>query len=270
MITFISSEKNQIIKDIIKLKTKKERDKTGLFYIEGERFINELLTKNFIIQKIIMSKAYYENNINNSSNINKYEFVDNIVLDKGLFDKISDTINPQGILAICKKINNQDICDNLFNNNNNNLFIVLDRITDPGNLGTIIRTSEALGANAIFLSSDCVDLYNPKVLRSTMGSIFHIPIVIDYDLDELINKFKSNNINIICTHLKGNSMPYEVNLTTNIAVLVGNEANGVLDKYVEQADTLIKIPMLGQVESLNVSVSASIILYEVLRQRLVK
>lgn len=255
----ITSEKNQLIKDVIKLKQKKEREKTGKFYVEGQRIIDEI-PSTIKIDKYIFSKTFYEN-----IDTKKYSSHQNIIIEDSLFKKISDTINPQGIMAICEipkiNINNIKIKENSF-------FVILDRISDPGNMGTIIRTAEALGADAIFLSKGCVDLYNDKVLRATMGSIFHLPIIENNDLDYLIDFFKIKKINIISTYLEGGKPPYEINMKKSIAILIGNEANGVLEKYKQKSDYLVKIPMVGKVESMNASISSAIVFYEVLSQRL--
>lgn len=255
----ITSEKNQLIKDIVKLKQKKEREKTGKFYVEGQRIIDEI-PSNIKIDKYIFSKTFYKN-----IDTNKYDKCKSIIIEDTLFKKISDTINPQGIMAICQipkiDINSIKIKENSF-------FIILDRISDPGNMGTIIRTAEALGADAIFLSKGCVDLYNDKVLRATMGSIFHLPIIENNDLDYLIDFFKTKKIDVICTYLDGGKPPYEINMKKSIAILIGNEANGVLEKYKEKSDYLVKIPMIGKVESMNASISSAIVFYEVLSQRL--
>ncbi len=256
----ITSDKNKIIKDIIKLKQKKEREKMGKFYIEGERIIDEI-PSHINVETYIFSENFY----NKLLDKNKYSNTPKIIVSDTVFKKISDTINPQGIMAIC------NIPKNSIENikiKENNFFVILDRISDPGNMGTIIRTAEALGVDAIFLSKGCVDLYNDKVIRATMGSIFHTNIVESCDINNLIDYLKNNNINIICTHLEGAKAPYEIDLKKSLAILIGNEANGVLDEYKNKSDELVKIPMVGNVESMNASISSAIIFYEVLSQRL--
>lgn len=258
----ITSDKNQIIKDIIKLKQKKEREKTGKFYIEGERIINEI-PNSVNIETYVFSQKFY----NEIKETEKYNNTKNIIVSDNVFKKISDTINPQGIMAIC------DIPKNCIENiqiTNNKFFVILDRICDPGNMGTIIRTAEALGVDAIFLSKGCVDLYNDKVIRATMGSIFHINIVEQCDLSSLIDYLKDNKVKIVCTHLDGGKAPYDIDFKNSIGVLIGNEANGVLEEYKEKSDELVKIPMVGNIESMNASISSAIIFYEVLSQRLNK
>lgn len=256
MIDLITSDKNDFIKRVLKLKTKKERDKSNLFYVEGERFVSEI-PPSIKIHKYIISSEFQK------KDFYTYDDTACLIVSENVFKKISDTMNPQGIIAICEKPRYSLNIDAEVNN----FFVVLDRISDPGNLGTIIRTAEALGSNGIFLSSHCVDVYNPKVLRSTMGSVFHTPIYTDLDLTELLEKFTKRNIKIISTHLNGDKSPSEVNLSSSVAILIGNEANGILDEYVNKSDFLVKIPMLGKVNSLNASMSSAILFYEVMRQR---
>ena len=256
----ITSDKNKIIKDIIKLKQRKEREKAGIFYIEGERIISEIPC-NVNIKKYVFSQSFY----NNLKNKNMYNNAENIIVSDDIFKKISDTINPQGIMALCE-ITKTDIKD--IKIKEDSLFVILDRISDPGNMGTIIRTAEALGIDAIFISKGSVDIYNDKVIRATMGSIFHTNIICDCDLLYLIDYLKENSVNIVCTHLEGATEPYKIDFKTKTAILIGNEANGVLEEYKNKADSLVKIPMLGKVESMNASISAAIIFYEALSQRI--
>ena len=256
----IVSDKNKLIKEINKLKLKKEREKLGKFYVEGERIIDEI-PQSIKIHQYVFSNKFYEQ----IENKEKYNRANHIVIDENIFKKISDTKNPQGIMAICSipksNINNIKIDKNSF-------FVILDRVCEPGNMGTIIRTAEALGANGIFLSKGCVDLYNDKVIRATMGSIFHIPIVSDCDVASLINYFKDNNVDVVCTYLEGGKAPYNIDFNKATSIIIGNEANGVLEEYKNMATNLVKIPMVGNVESMNASISSGIIFYEVLSQRL--
>ena len=238
----IVSNKNKIIKEIIKLKEKKEREKTGKFYVEGERIIDEI-PSSIKIENYIFSDSFYNQLIDK----NKYNRASHIIIEDNLFKKISDTLNPQGIIAICNMPKNSIKDIKL---KKDSCFVILDRVCEPGNVGTIIRTAEALGLDGIFLSKGCVDLYNDKVIRATMGSIFHIPIITNCDLTNLINYFKNNNIDIICTNLEESKPPYEINLKKSLAIIIGNEANGVLDEYKNISTDLVKIPMIGNVESM--------------------
>lgn len=242
---YIESSKNKIIKEINSLKLRKNREKLGLFVLEGERLVNE--AKDKICYSL--SSESYKGEID----------VDYTVSDE-MYNKISDTVNPQGILAVCR------IEKNEFKKlSDNPLYILLENIQDPGNMGTIIRTADAAGADGVFLSKGCVDIYNPKVIRSTMGSLFHLPVYTDVDLTELM---KNINVVTVAAHLKGEKTPYEINMKNGAAILIGNEGNGLSDELSERADNLVKIPMPGRAESMNAGVAAAIMIYEAVRQRM--
>lgn len=256
----IESTQNKIIKKITALKNKKERDKTNLFILEGEKIISEI-PDYWNIEFYILSESYY-----NNLHINlKDKYKNQYIIKDSLFKKISDTVNPQGIMAVCEKYK-FNIDENI--EKKNHFYVLLENIRDPGNLGTIIRTADAAGVDGVFLSDECVDLYNSKVLRSTMGSIFHVPIFTGLNFDNLIKKLKSNNIMILAAHLNGKQYPYNINLKNSCAILIGNEANGLTKEVSEMADKLVKIPLVGKSESLNASIACGILIYEVVRQRL--
>ncbi|SNX52824.1 RNA methyltransferase [Thermoanaerobacterium sp. RBIITD] len=254
----ITSEKNELIKDIKKLNNKKYRYKRRLFYIEGKNNVIEALKSNFKIEYILISDSYKE-----ALNIDKDKL---IVVQENVLRKISDTVTPQMIMAVIK-MPNYDIDDLV---KKNGIYIITDEVQDPGNLGTIIRSADAFKADAVFTINNTVDIYNPKVLRSTMGSIFHIPVVNVILYGELMENLKKNGIKILSTNLKAKKYIYEYDISNNIALIFGNESRGVnhsLDNYI---DGSFLIPMEGDSESLNVSIAASICLYESQRQRLIK
>jgi len=259
----IESENNKLIKHIKSLDTKKGRDKHDSFIIEGEKFVDSIPHK-LEIESYVLSQTMYS-----KVDIEKYSSrAKTYVIKDSIFKSISDTIEPQGIFAICKKVKYalSDVLDT-----SRPLFILMiEESSDPGNLGTIIRTAESAGACGVLVSENSVDLYNKKVLRATAGAIFHIPIVENVDLIDACKIFKSHGVEIVATHLKGAISPYDINLQKDCAVVVGNESRGVSDKLIENIDHIVKIPMIGDSESLNVSVASGILLYEVVRQRLKK
>jgi len=263
---FISSEQNQVIKEIKSLKEKKYRDKKGLYFIEGVRFIEEALKEKLAISKVLISDRLTE--VKGGSNIiNKLENEDICSVYKitnKLYMEITDTENPQGILAVLNKrsVSIESVYDN------KNFFVVLDSIQDPGNMGTIIRTADAVGATAVIVSKGCVDIYNPKVLRSTMGSMFHIPICYCENLLQMLETLKDKGIRLCAAHLNGSKSHFELEYKNNIAIIIGNEANGISDGVAAVSDELVKIPMEGRSESLNASVAASLLMYEVLRNKM--
>ena len=148
--------------------------------------------------------------------------------------------------------------------------LLAEELNDRGNLGTVIRTADACGADAVFLSKGSVDLYNPKVLRATMGSLFHVPVFQNIDLHALSEKMQAKQIPLYAAHLKGDRYPYALPLQDACAFLIGNEARGLSEDAAALCDAWVKIPMPGQAESLNASVAAGVLLYEVVRQRLPK
>ena len=149
----------------------------------------------------------------------------------------------------------------------NNFLVLLDRLQDPGNMGTIIRTADALGANGVVITRGSVDMFNPKTIRSTMGSIFHIPLVYYDDINDALMELKEKNIKIMSTSLESSVPCYEVDFTKDFALVIGNEASGISKEVLDNSDTLIRIPMVGRAESLNAGVASGIVMYEASRQR---
>jgi TrmH family RNA methyltransferase len=256
----IESLQNTIVKQVSALKQRQQREKSNLFVVEGIRFVDDI-PNDWNIEKYVISESFADKNQEKILNLHSKVYT----VTDAIFMTISDTQNPQGILALCtqKTYTLEDIlkADTPF-------LLIADQLQDPGNLGTIIRVADAAGVTGVILSKGCVDLYNPKVLRATMGSVFHIPIVTNANILDTISALKSNHIITLSAHLKGKTTPYEVNLKQSVAIIVGNEANGISDDIAAQTDALVKLPMPGLAESLNVSIASGILLYEVVRQRL--
>lgn len=251
----ISSASNDQIKKIIQLKEKaKVRKNEGSFIVEGIKMFKEAPAEDVV--KVYISEQFFD------QNKSELDGIDYQLVSDSVFKKISDTVTPQGVLAIVKqkKYTIQNLLDTM--HEGKNCFVVLDRIQDPGNLGTIIRTGEGAGINGIIMSSTTADVYNPKVIRSTMGSIYRVPFVIVEDLPEAIQKLKSAGVTTYAAHLKGGAYNKE-EFSDKTALLIGNEANGLSDEVSAQADKLIKIPMQGKVESLNAAIATAILMYQV-------
>lgn len=272
----IISENNPLIKEIRSLKTKKYREEKRLYFIEGFKLIQEALESNEKVISIIVSDTMKnENKVTELIKIaqNKNYTINKFAIPDKVLRRLSDTETPQGVMAIVKMRDNDldDLKDvKKFNNlkSPNNLFIILDQIQDPGNMGTIIRTADAADFDGVIVLKGCVDVYNPKVLRSTMGSIFHLPVIYCNEITSVIQYLKQKDIKIYATHLDGAENLYDLKIHKNAAFIIGNEANGISSETSLLADTLVKIPMLGQAESLNASIAAGIIIYETVRQRL--
>lgn len=236
----ITSINNQTIKELDKLKQKKYRDLEQRFLIEGEHLVEEA-EKSGVLEKIILLE-----NSEYHSNLEK------IYVSKNVMKKLSSLDTPPNIIGVCKMLSRKELGKKV---------LLLDDIQDPGNLGTIIRSSVAFNVDSIVMSLNTVDLYNPKVIRSTQGMIFKINLIKD-DLGQVIKKLKSKNIPIYTTNVNGGENIKNINSTDSYGLIMGNEGNGVKDEISTLADRKIYIPMNSKVESLNVSVAASILLYE--------
>lgn len=262
-INIITSSSNKIIKNIKLLHKKKDRWKARRFFIEGIRSVEQCIKAGSKIVHIVYSAELLNQDGDSFLSDIENENYDIYKVPEKIFKGLSDTDNPQGILAVVEF--NECLLEDVFKEEN--FFIILDRVKDPGNLGTIIRTADAFGANGVIVTSGCVDVYNPKTIRSTMGSIFQIPIVHMDDIIEVIDILKSKDINIISSSLDTDKYSYDIDFKSDCALVVGNEAKGISKGVIDASDELVKIPMTGRAESLNAAIASGVLMYEVLRQR---
>jgi TrmH family RNA methyltransferase len=261
----ITSASNPMVKHVKSLHKKRARWKSKSFFVEGVKGVEEAIKSNSIIECILYSDTLFEVNGGKEllNLINKTE-LKILYTDKRIIEEISDTENPQGIIAIVKF--NEYSLKEILKSENNSL-ILLDRLQDPGNIGTIIRTADAFGIDGVILTKGCVDVYNPKVVRSTMGSLFRVPMVFVDDTIDTLKFLKKEGIKIISSTLDTEEFCYDVDFNQNFALVVGNEATGISYDIINFSDYNIKIPMSGETESLNAAVAASIIMYEAFKQR---
>lgn len=260
----ITSDSNPTVKEIKSLYRKKERWKNESFLVEGIRIVEECLKSDVPIKYIVYSDELF--NVNGGERLFYEVYKKNIDIIKfpyKLFKDIADTQNPQGIIAVVKfnLVSFESIIQK------KNFLVMLDEVTDPGNMGTIIRTADAFGSNGIVLTEGCVDVFNPKVVRSTMGSIFHVPLCYVEDKTYALERFKQEDIIILTTSLEGKKLVHNVNLDKDFVLIIGNEARGVSEESMFYADELVKIFMPGKAESLNAAIATSIIMYEAAKQR---
>lgn len=254
----ISSTDNAKIKDIIKLKTKKRfRDETGLFISEGETSVMEIPEE--LIDEIFVSEDYGGRVPEVSG--------EPVVVSTRVFEKISDTVTPQGILATVKK--KETGTEEILATENKRPVLFLERLQDPGNLGTIVRMAEAAGVAGIIMSSDTADICNPKTVRATMGSLYRVPFSYCEDILVEIEKAKKAGIKVYATTPADAKDLYECDYTKKSAFIIGNESAGVSEAAAELAGERVKIPMEGKVESLNAAIAATLICFEARRQRTV-
>ena len=182
------------------------------------------------------------------------------------FQKMSDTLTPQGVLCVLKKLH-YDLTNILQKTDTGSLFVFLENLQDPGNLGTIMRTSEGAGVHAVIMTKKTVDIYNPKTIRATMGSIYRVPFIYIEETRQTIELLKENKVRVYAAHLKGTTYYDGQDYTGSTAFLIGNEGNGLTEETAVMADTYIKIPMHGKLESLNAAIATSLLIYEAERQR---
>ncbi len=257
----ITSASNQQMKNLSNLINKsKERRKQTLFVVEGPRMCFEA-PKDWV-KAIYMSESFF-NDDRYSSEKAEVSHMTEVVSDS-VFKSISDTQTPQGIMAIVKmpEYKLEDVLDG-----ERTHLLLLESIQDPGNLGTMIRTGEGAGVSGIIMNKTTVDIFNPKTIRSTMGSIYRVPFVITEDLPEIIKSLQENNVKLYAAHLKGKLSYDEPDYTGACGFMIGNEGNGLSEEIADMADSYIIIPMEGKVESLNAAISATLLMYECNRQR---
>lgn len=252
----ITSASNNKIKNLTKcLKNAKERRKQDIFLVEGIRMFLEIPGELHI--ETFTTEAFYENYKELFKGI-AFELVSDHIMDI-----ISDTKTPQGVVSLVKRRHYtvEEVCDD-----ERPLVMALENLQDPGNLGTIIRTAEGAGVTGILMSRETVDIYNPKVVRSTMGSIFRVPFCYVEDLTKCINDIKQKGFQVYSAHLQGTSF-YDHDYRKPTIFCIGNEGNGLSDELSEASNCKIKIPMLGKVESLNAATASTVLMYEAMRQR---
>lgn len=265
MITSIS---NPRMKELVQMQRRSRvRNEAGVFIVEGLRMIREIPLERLV--RLYVTEEFYNKYKTEPIFSAKKEFVSHQV-----FEYISDTKTPQGILAAVRQytyseeevIIKRENRDEAGRNRPAHI-LVLDNLQDPGNLGTMFRTAEAAGVTGILLSRDCVDIYNPKVIRSTMGAIFRMPFVYADDMAASIEELKKQGIRVYAAHLKGERAYDKEDYTEGTAFLIGNEGNGLRKEIAQCADTWVQIPMEGKAESLNAATAAAVLMYEVSRQR---
>lgn len=251
----IESKDNPRFKEILRIKQQHSKNPDARIFIEGVRLCMDALISNVVFETIIVPQSDFS-----KIDLAPYEKVPEIIiLSDLLFKKLCSTNNPQGIAAIVESPVLHTKNDLVTNTQDK--FLICESIQDPGNLGSIIRTADAFGFTGIIFNSDTVDPFNEKVLRSSMGSIFHIKLIYTESIIETITWLKKNGMTTYATHLKGNDISKTFHFEFPCAIIIGNEGRGIQEETAKSCDRLIRIPMSGKAESLNVSNAAAIICY---------
>lgn len=263
----ITSASNEKIKHVAKLvKSSADRRREGVFVVEGDRICSEVPSDRYV--EGYVSESYLEkNNIKPSAggDVCLINGVNYTIVSNAVYKKISDTVSGQGIMCVVKqkKVDPVDFIDEY--EDTGVKLLILENIQDPGNLGTMIRTAEAAGYDAIITDRNTVDVYNPKVIRSTMGGIFRMPVMVAEDLMVFLEDARIRGIKLYGAILEGSVDYRECDYSDRMGVLIGNEGNGLSREAQSMVDNKIRIPMEGKVESLNAAVAAAIIMYRTMK-----
>lgn len=277
----ITSTSSSQVKHIVNLQKKsKLRKEEKQFVVEGIKMVSEAPKDRLV--KVYISETFKADNEEFLEKMN-YEALGKDILEvvsDNVFIRMSDTQTPQGIMAVVKmsEITIEDMFGKDMHINSNNdgsmsstmqpLLLILENLQDPGNLGTIIRMAEGAGVTGIIMSSNTVDIYNPKTIRSTMGSLYRVPVIYVEDICKTVEECRQKGVRVYAAHLKGTDNYNVKDYTQPTAFMIGNEGNGLTDKLTDKADELVRIPMQGKVESLNAAIACTILTYEAVRQRL--
>ena len=259
----IFSRQNPLLKERCKLHQKKYREKTGLFLIEGLRLVEEAvkagMAKEVFMEESLLHSERGQELVNTLDNKSLRIFQVNQEIIKAL----ADTESPQGIVGVIeqKKLTLSDV------RVNKGLVLILDGLQDPGNFGSVWRTAWAAGVDAIFCLPGTVEPYNSKIIRATMGGVFHVPIVTDVEWISLRQWCQEEGFELVAGDIRAEESYFTINYAPRVALLIGNEAKGFLTVNIEEVRTRVKIPMQREAESLNAAVACGILVYEIIRQR---
>ena len=251
----ITSRENSIYKSVFKLTKRKYRDQMGQYLLEGTKPLADAISMGIPVEMILVREG-------GMSSFEKFGTAPIMELGAKLFDSLTDTGHSQGVIAVVQKIQHDwESFSDLLRGNTRNV-VVLDRLQDPGNMGTIIRTAEAAGYGGVLLMEGCTDVYAPKVVRAAAGSLFRMPILQETDIAEAAGRLRALQRKIAVTSLDAEQYYQDADLGENVALVIGNEGRGVRAEFLDIADIKIKIPMAGSIESLNAAVAAGILMYQ--------
>jgi len=262
--TILTSIKNPLIKQVRKLHRAKERQKQNLLLLEGTNLVEAAFQVDYKLDIIFHTDRWGEN----------HQPLCRKIIDKGLklqlvslevLTAIATTVNPDGVVAIAPRRDKleQNLEQNIAQTR---LSIAIEKLQDPGNLGTIIRSAVATGVDSLWLSCDSVDIHNPKVLRASVGEWFRLPIMTNQNLRELVAQHQQQGIQVVATTSKATKSYWDLDFTRPSLILLGNEGAGLSEDLITLADEQVTIPLSNDVESLNVAVATALLLYEALRQ----
>ncbi len=260
----ITSPQNQRVKSVVKLKNRRDRDKQNRYIIEGYRALSRGIKHGLTLKEFYVCPDYFlgENEVKLIETHEKLG-AEIIVVPPHVFDKMAYRDRPEGLLGVAEQfhltLDDINLAENPF-------LLIAEATEKPGNLGTMLRSTDATGADALIVCDRCTDIFNPNVVRASTGCIFSVP-TIEASSDEVLAWLRKNGIKVLAATPHTTNMYTDVDMTGPIAIAVGTEQVGLTDKWMNQADLKVKIPMLGEADSLNVATATTILMYEVVRQR---
>ncbi len=255
----LTSTQNPLIKQVRKLHRSKERTKQNLLLLEGTNLVEAACQVDYRLDTVFYTDRWQENHQSLCRKIAE-QGIKTQPVSLEVLNAIATTVNPDGVVAIARRLAYEPAISKT------KLGIALERLQDPGNLGTIIRTAAATSVDSIWLSDDSVDIYNPKVLRASVGEWFRVPIATAQNLAEVVSQHQQAGVQIVATTSQANKNYWQVDFTRPTLLLLGNEGAGLSEDLMAIADEQIKIPLANGVESLNVAVATALLLYEAKRQ----
>ena len=260
----ITSLTNPKIKQVVKLRDRRFRDNADLFLIEGYRELLRAVDSNLEIQELFICREFFLGE-NEDSLIQKAISCGAEVYEcqKNVFQKISYRDRPDGLLAVAPQ---RHYSLDVLSKKENPFIVVAEAIEKPGNLGTILRSADAVGVDGVIVCDRCTDIHNPNVVRASVGTLFTVPVV-EISSSDTLEWLQKNNIMTVAATPSAKEMYTEVDLKGPVALVVGTEQYGLSELWMEHSNCKVKIPMLGEADSLNVAMATTLLLYEVLRQR---
>ncbi len=264
----ISSSQNDKVKYLNKLYRSRNRRKEGVFILEGKRLIEAASAGGADFRQVFVTPAFFKSAANDNLLADLKLKAEFIYIEESLLKETASTVNPQGILAVVEESIFKG--DDFYSQADK--ILLLDRIQDPGNMGTMIRTAVAAGFDAVIALKGSVDIYNQKVIRATMGGIFSIAIRQKLSLDDFLAEIENEAAayELLAADARAEEYHFEHQYQDKLILMIGNEANGLEEELLKAANSKIKIPLAGEIESLNAAVAASVISFEVLSQQLKK
>ena len=263
----LTSKENKAVRYLVSLSDPKVRKKEKAFLIEGIKMVEEALRDNLGVTKVIAAPSLTQHHGKGVLKLAGHHGVEILWISERLLDSISDSKTPQPIMAV---VGMREHSEEALLAHSGELIVIAHQLQDPGNLGTIIRTAEAMGASGIAVTPHTVDAYNSKAVRGSMGSILRVPVVRIQNEHDFVGRCKERGFQTVALELNGRKTPFELDLTIPTVIMLGQESSGLLAEDLVDFDHRVRIPMAESIDSLNVATSTAIILYEAMRQRMIR